>query len=243
MYQCMLPQDELRYLVEQTQFSMAQQDVRYYLNGLYLGVRQNQILAVATDGHRLALSQVDTTESIEHPIEMIIPRKGVTEVLRLLDEPEQQVQLEFGRHHLKVVLEDLQFTTKLIDGKFPDYRSVIPQQGGNLMVAPRETLKQALTRTAILASDKYRGIRLTFEQNKLTCQTHNPEQEEAEEDLEVSYAGEPVEIGFNVNYLLDVLNALPDAEVQFELRDSNSSILIQGVESKDCQYVVMPMRL
>lgn len=243
MYQCTLPQDELRYLVEQTQFSMAQQDVRYYLNGLYLNLAQNQILAVATDGHRLALSQVDTTESIDQPLEMIVPRKGVNEILRLLDEPEQQVQLKFGRHHLKIELEDLQFTTKLIDGKFPDYRSVIPQPGGHLMVAPREALKQSLTRTAILASDKYRGIRLVFEENKLFCQTHNPEQEEAEEDLEVSYSGEPIEIGFNVNYLIDVLNALPDTEVQFELRDSNSSILIKGLESKECQYVVMPMRL
>ena len=152
--------------------------------------------------------------------------------------------MEIGSNHIRIQLSDLRFTSKLIDGKFPDYQRVLPQGCDKHVVADRETLKQALVRTSILSNEKYRGIRFQLDENSLRIQAHNPEQEEAEEEIEVDYSGDSLEIGFNVNYLLDALSALPGEKVKVSLSDSNSSCLIQQPEkNSDCRYVVMPMRL
>ena len=229
-------------LLEKTHFSMAQQDVRYYLNGLLLETGKQQLRAVATDGHRLAMCQIalEDNESDEHQV--IVPRKGVLELQRLMS-GEGQVTLEFGSNHIRVQLDGIRFTSKLIDGRFPEYERVIPQDTSNQLVADRLTFKGALQRTAILSNEKYRGIRLVIRDNGVVLQAHNPEQEEAEEEIEVEYSGEDIEIGFNVNYLVEALSAIETDEVTLALVDSNASCLLREPGNDDCKYVVMPMRL
>jgi len=238
-----VPQQALRELIDKTAFSMAQQDVRYYLNGLMLEPDNHILRAVATDGHRLALCElaVDTGEGGEQQV--IVPRKGVQELHRLLEENEEPAQIEVGSNHIRIKTQALRFTSKLIDGRFPDYQRVIPKGADKPLVVKREALRQALTRTSILSNEKYRGIRLEISKNNLKIQAHNPEQEEADEELEVRYDDEPLVVGFNVNYLLDVLSAIDSEEVEVLLSDANSSALISKPGSGDCRYVVMPMRL
>ncbi|MCB1734474.1 MAG: DNA polymerase III subunit beta [Gammaproteobacteria bacterium] len=233
----------LRALLERTQFAMAVQDVRYYLNGLLLEISAKQLRAVATDGHRLATCVIDADVDIDQSTKVIVPRKGITELLRLLESSENPAQIEIGENHIRVTLADLRFTSKLIDGRFPDYDRVIPQGGELVVTADREWLRQALSRTAILSNEKYRGVRLTLLPDTLRIQAHNPEQEEAEEEIEVSYSGQEVEIGFNVTYILDALAVLDIKDVTLTLKDQNSSCLIQAADSSDCLHVVMPMRL
>ncbi len=237
-----LPQPALRRLLERTHFAMAQQDVRYYLNGLLFDVTEGMLRAVATDGHRLALCE----QAVKHKADnqqFIVPRKAVTELMRLLGEGEEKLTLEIAANRLRVTLPGIQFTTKLIEGRFPDYLKVIAQAGQQRLGADRLALQQALTRTAILSNEKYRGVRLSLSENSLRILAHNPEQEEAEEEMAVEYRGEAIEVGFNVKYLLDAINALPMQEVEVLLADSNSSALIQSPQAPDCRYVVMPMRL
>ncbi|MDX1657129.1 MAG: DNA polymerase III subunit beta [Candidatus Competibacteraceae bacterium] len=243
--QLRLPQSTLRGLIERTHFAMAQQDVRYYLNGLLLDREGTTIRTVATDGHRLALCEasIEDQDAATTDHQVILPRKGVQELLRLLGESDTQVLLCIGANHLQATVGDIRFTSKLIDGKFPDYRRVIPRDGERVVLADRLVLKNALSRTAILSSDKYRGVRLQMEELLLRLQAHNPEQEEAEEEVEVNYSGEAMEIGFNVTYLLDALGALGGELVKLSFTDANSSCLIQESDSSACQYVVMPMRL
>lgn len=238
-------QSHFKMLIERTHFAMAQQDVRYYLNGLLLEVNGNALRAVATDGHRLAFCQTQAeTEPKTLDRQVIVPRKGVQELLRLLGDGDADLVLNIGANHVQAILGEIRFTSKLIDGKFPDYQRVIPRQGDRLILVDRILLREALARAAILSSDKYRGIRLQAEPGLLRIQAHNPEQEEAEEELEVDYDGRSLEIGFNVTYLLDALGALPCETVQLSFVDASSSCLIQepagGGTSK---YVVMPMRL
>lgn len=235
-------QAALRKLLEKTHFSMAQQDVRYYLNGLLFEARENCLRAVATDGHRLALCDVEVAGAGVVGKQVIVPRKGVLELQRLLS-GEGNVTLELGANHIRIQLEGIRFTSKLIDGRFPEYERVIPQQAENELVADRELFKRALQRTAILSNEKYRGIRLILRNNGVVLQAHNPEQEEAEEELEVSYTGDDIEIGFNVNYLLDALAAIDSDEVVLSIVDGNSSCLLREPGKDDCKYVVMPMRL
>jgi len=237
-----MDQSALLRLLEKTHFSMAQQDVRYYLNGLLLETGENYVRAVATDGHRLALCEVAAggTEIAERQV--IVPRKGVLELHRLLG-AKGQVRVELGANHIRLQLEDIRFTSKLIDGRFPEYDRVIPSDGDNELLASRDLLKAALQRTAILSNEKYRGIRLIIRRDGVVLQAHNPEQEEAEEELEVSYRGEDIEIGFNVNYLLDALGAIDSEEVSLSVVDGNSSCLLREPQKEDCKYVVMPMRL
>lgn len=238
-----LSQSKLRGLLDKTHFSMAQQDVRYYLNGLLLEVDGGSLRAVATDGHRLALSEVQMQDEISGKgVQVIVPRKGVLELQRLLG-GEGEVQLSIGSNHVRVELAGIRFTSKLIDGRFPEYGRVIPQQSPHLVVADRQVLKAALQRTAILSNEKYRGIRLEVKGGSLKVQAHNPEQEEAEEEVEVSYDGDELEIGFNVNYLLDALGAVEGEQVNIGLGDSNSSCVISETEDARSKYVVMPMRL
>ena len=237
-----LPQGTLKILLERTAFSMAQQDVRYYLNGLLLELRGNALRAVATDGHRLALYDV-AAETGEGQLQVIVPRKGVLELQRLLADSEEPVALEIGSNHVRIVFAGLRFTSKLIDGRFPDYERVIPKAGDKEIVADRQSLREALGRTAILSNEKYRGIRLTLSPGVLALQAHNPEQEEAEEELELDYDGGELEIGFNVTYLLDALAAIHGETVKLALSDSNASCLVEEPGNADARYVVMPMRL
>ncbi len=237
-----LPQATLCKLFDKTHFSMAQQDVRYYLNGLLVETDGKHLRAVATDGHRLALCQVELGGKKMPEQQVIVPRKGVLELQRLMS-GEGDVDLQLGSNHIRIELEGIRFTSKLIDGRFPEYERVIPQDTSNELSADRDLLKGALHRTAILSNEKYRGIRLIIRDSGMVLQAHNPEQEEAEEELEVNYKGDDIEIGFNVNYLLDALGAIESGEVTLSVVDSNSSCLLREPGNDDCKYVVMPMRL
>ena len=237
-----MPQGEFRRLIDKTHFAMAQQDVRYYLNGLLLETDGRALRAVATDGHRLALCETELSGKARTSQQVIVPRKGVLELQRILG-TENNIELAVGTNHVRAQIGEIRFTSKLIDGRFPEYARVIPSNPPKTVEADRENLRQALQRTAILSNEKYRGIRLTARPDLLTLQAHNPEQEEAEDQVEVSYKGEEVEIGFNVNYLLDALSAIEGDKVQIGLTDSNSSCLIHAPGTMHTRYVVMPMRL
>jgi DNA polymerase-3 subunit beta len=238
-----VPQKDFKRLLEKTYFSMAQQDVRYYLNGLLLETSAKSLRSVATDGHRLALCDVELPEGAKSGQQVIVPRKGVLELQRILGNEEQPLAVAIGLNHVRVQIGDIRFTSKLIDGRFPEYGRVIPNDPPRVVTAIREDLRQALQRAAILSNEKYRGIRFAVKPNALTIQSHNPEQEEAEEEVEVNYEGEELEIGFNVNYLLDALAAVEGPEVQIGLADGNSSCLIRSVADAGSRFVVMPMRL
>jgi len=235
-------QEALGHLIEKTHFSMAQQDVRYYLNGMLLETSGQHLRAVATDGHRLALCQVELDGADFEEQQVIVPRKGVLELQRLMS-GEGDLNIELGSNHIRIQLEGIRFTSKLIDGKFPEYDRVIPKASANELKANRSEFRDALQRTAILSNEKYRGIRLVIRDSGVILQAHNPEQEEAEEELEVEYSGEDIEIGFNVNYLLDALGAVEGDVVTLSVQDSNSSCLIRQPGNEDSTFVVMPMRL
>jgi DNA polymerase-3 subunit beta len=236
-------QNDLRWLIERTAFSMAQQDVRYYLNGLMLEPSRGMLRAVATDGHRLALCEYAVDVGEDEVQQVIVPRKGVQELHRLLEDDKKPIQVEIGTNHIRITTGELRFTSKLIDGRFPDYHRVIPKGADKRLLVKREMLRQALTRTSILSNEKYRGIRLDVSKNNLKIQAHNPDQEEAIEEIEINYENDPLLIGFNVTYLLDVLAAINADEVEIMLTDANSSALIYKPGATDCRYVVMPMRL
>ncbi|MEX0374708.1 DNA polymerase III subunit beta [Spiribacter pallidus] len=238
-----LPQSDLRWIVEKTHFAMALQDVRYYLNGLLFEMAPQKLRAVATDGHRLALAALSPDLQIDTPTQVIIPRKGVQEMLRLLAESDDTVSVTLGSSHVQVVLPDIRFTSKLIDGRFPDYQRVIPDEDGPHAVVDRETLRKALVRASILSNEKYRGVRFGFEAEQMRIQSNNPEQEEAVEEIPATFSGEAMEVGFNASYVLDALAAIDDATVHIHVRDANSSALIIGESQRDARYVVMPMRL
>jgi DNA polymerase III subunit beta len=238
-----LQQKDFKRLLEKTHFSMAQQDVRYYLNGLLLETSAKMLRSVATDGHRLALCEVELPEGGKAGQQVIVPRKGVLELQRILGGDEQPLEVAIGSNHVRVQIGDIRFTSKLIDGRFPEYSRVIPNEPPRVVTAVREDLRHALQRAAILSNEKYRGIRFAVKPGLLTIQSHNPEQEEAEEEVEVGYDGEEVEIGFNVNYLMDALAAIDGPEVEVGLTDGNSSCLIKSKADPSCRFVVMPMRL
>jgi DNA polymerase-3 subunit beta len=235
-------QQDLHGLLDKTQFSMAQQDVRYYLNGLLLETAGTTLRAVATDGHRLALSEIVLNKTVAKEEQVIVPRKGVLELNRLL-ETEGELKVVIGANHIRVEKEGIRLTSKLIDGRFPDYSRVIPKDPANVLKADRQLLRQALQRTAILSNEKYRGVRLELGENSIVMHANNPEQEEAVETLEVQYSGAAMEIGFNVNYLLDALAAVDAEEVEIRVTDGNSSCLIVAPGTESTKYVVMPMRL
>lgn len=244
-----LSQVDLRTLLEKTHFAMAQQDVRYYLNGLLLETGKKMVRAVATDGHRLALCELATEAAKGNGKaakgdghQVIIPRKGVQELQRLLT-GDGTVVLAIGSNHVRATIGDIRFTSKLIDGRFPDYERVIPKPQGNILTAGRDVLRQALQRAAILSNEKYRGVRLELADATLRIQANNPDQEEARDELEVEYKGQALEIGFNVNYLLDALAAVDSEQVELGFVDANSSCLISGAGPVQARYVVMPMRL
>jgi DNA polymerase-3 subunit beta len=237
-----IAEKDLFRLLEKTHFAMAQQDVRYYLNGLLLESAGHRVRAVATDGHRLAFCEIELDDDEERTEQVIIPRKGVLELQRLLGAG-GVVEISVGSNHLRATVGSIRFTSKLIDGRFPDYERVIPEPAENILHCSNVALRQALHRAAILSNEKYRGIRLELSGSSLRIQANNPDQEEALDEIEVEYRGEPFEIGFNVNYLLDALAAVETDEVEVGFVDANSSCLIHAPGSETTKYVVMPMRL
>lgn len=237
-------QAQLKRLIERTSFSMAQQDVRYYLNGMLFEVSAEQLRTVATDGHRLAMSTLnDSFDGVKEAMQVILPRKGVLELQRLLQDPDADVNVVIGSNHFHASTPEFTFTSKLVDGKFPDYERVLPRGATSPMLAQRTDLRDSLSRTAILSNEKYRGVRLIVDNDTLDIHANNPEQEEAEESIGIEYAGERIEIGFNVGYLIDVLGVLQGPQVRFQLTDGASSVLIEDPEDEAAMYVVMPMRL
>ena len=238
-----LPQASLRKLLDQVGFSMAQQDVRYFLNGMLLEITPEHTRTVATDGHRLAMCTQHVGAPGVSRSQSIVPRKGVIEIGRILDDSDDDVVLQVSANHLRLTRGDFTLTTKLVDGKFPEYEKVIPKDGSNPVVGDRETLRQSCQRASILSNEKYRGVRLVFDKDQLTIQANNPEQEEAEEVVPVDYSGDNLEIGFNVSYLQDILGVLDTEQVRISVSDGNSSALVEGPGNDDALYVVMPMRL
>ncbi len=245
-----LSQRDLKFVIDSTQFSMANQDVRYYLNGLLFEVFNNELRTIATDGHRLAFSYIDGLSNLinipkDTTQQLIVPRKAITELNRLLSDSDLLLNVSISTSHLNINFENLAFTTKLIDGRFPDYQRVIPASElcNKIIISDRQLLKQSLSRIAVLSSEKYKAARLEFSKNQLIAIVHNPEQEEAEEYISIEYTGEDFSIGFNVGYLVDALNAVPEDQVSLSLTDANSSCLISGLNNDSIKYVVMPMRL
>lgn len=239
-----IPQFQLKQLLQRTYFAMAQQDVRYYLNGLLLEVLPNALNCVATDGHRLAFSACELKTNAEQKLQVIIPRKGVLELLRLLEDNEADVGVTLSANNIHVACENYMFTSKLVEGRFPDYERVIPRNGNKVIFIERELLKHSLGRSAILCNEKYKGIRFEMANNLLKITTNNPEQESAEEEINIEYSQEALDIGFNVSYLLDVLNTIKSDTIKMTFIDSNSSTLIEEADSATLSlFVVMPMRL
>jgi len=238
-----LPEATLKDLMDRTAFAMAHQDVRYYLNGLLLDLREHSLRCVATDGHRLALVETSHSAGVGTPRQIIIPRKGVLELQGLFESGDGTVELEFGRNHLRIRRHDVVFTSKLIDGRFPDYEAVIPIGADKQVRLVRDQVRSALQRAAILSNEKYRGVKLEVSPNKLRIVAHNPEQEEAVEEVEAKTGASDLGVGFNVNYLLDALNALQGEEVLLCLRDANSSCLLRAPDSEQARHVIMPLRL
>ncbi len=237
-------QGQLKRLIDRTAFAMAQQDVRYYLNGMFWELSPNQLRVVSTDGHRLALCDLKSDAiNVSEPAQIIVPRKGILELSRSLHNEEADVEIVFGQNHLRATTDDFTFITKLVDGKFPDYQRVLPRGGNKIVIGSRLGLKEAFNRAAILSNEKYRGIRFMLSNELLTIQANNPEQEEAEDTVAVEYAGDDLEIGFNVNYLIDASNVLSGETIKLTLSDSNSSVLIEESVDSDSLYVIMPMRL
>ena len=222
-----VPEATLKELIERTAFAMAQQDVRYYLNGLLFDLGDTRLRCVATDGHRLALCETTLDTAVQTKRQIILPRKGVTELQRLLEGGDKTLELEIGRNHLRVKRDDVTFTSKLIDGRFPDYEAVIPIGADREVTIDRELLRAALQRVAILSNEKYRGVRMEVSPGLLRINAHNPEQEEAQEEVEADTKVDELAVGFNVNYLLDALTALRGEQVVIKLRDANSSALVR----------------
>ncbi|MGH1472042.1 MAG: DNA polymerase III subunit beta [Cellvibrionaceae bacterium] len=237
-------QNTLKSAIDSTAFAMAQQDVRYYLNGMLWEVQNKQLRCVSTDGHRLAMStkalDVETSETIQ----AVVPRKGVIELSRLLsDDDESSIDISIGDKHIQISTEGFTFTSKLVDGKFPDYERVLPRGGNNILFGDRLALRQAFSRVSILSNEKYRGVRVALSENIMTLVANNPEQDEAEEQIEVEYTGDELEIGFNVGYLLDITNVLTGDKLKASFVDANTSTLIEEADGGDSAYVIMPMRL
>ncbi|MEX0619648.1 MAG: DNA polymerase III subunit beta [Pseudohongiellaceae bacterium] len=238
-----LAQEKLKELLDSTSFAMAQQDVRYYLNGMLFEVAPDHLRVVATDGHRLAMQTFAIKNEVSEDQQLILPRKGIMELGRLISEGEGNITLVFGNNHIRAKMPHYTFTSKLVDGKFPDYNRVLPRGGNKSVTGERQVLRQAFMRASILSNEKYRGVRVLLSNGEIKILANNPEQEEAEETVAVNYEGDSLEIGFNVGYLIDVLTAVNSESVKLSLSDPNSSALLEAEAGSDAVYVVMPMRL
>jgi DNA polymerase-3 subunit beta len=238
-----LPAATLKYLLSMVHFAMAAQDIRYYLNGMLLVVDGGLVRAVATDGHRLALCEVSKDGGATPRLEAIVPRKTILELMRLLPEADEPVRIQMAANQVKFTFGGIELISKLVEGKFPDYLKVIPVNNQKVFVINRETLMAALQRVAILTTDKFKGVRCVLGPNSLKISSTNADQEEAQEELEIDYGGEPLDIGFNVTYLTDVLGNLKCESVRFALGDALGSALVTMPDSERFKYVVMPMRI
>lgn len=237
-----VPQKTLKKLIDQVHFAMAVHDIRYYLNGILFVAEGRQLTLVATDGSRLALAQAE----LEHEIpkqEVILPRKTVLELTRLLGTGEDPIEMRFAGNQARFSFSGMEFVTKLVEGKYPDYNRVIPKHHKNLIILGRQPLLSSLQRAAILTSDKFKGVRVNIEPGLLRIASSNAEQEEAKEELEIDYDGDAIEIGFNVTYLMDALSNIPNEMVKLELQDGSAAALITVPEQSGFKYVVMPMRI
>ena len=222
---------------------MELQDVRYYLNGLLLEIHQGKLVAVGTDGYRLSLTtQAVDTGDIETK-QVILPRKAVLGLSRLLTDEAGECVLQLTDNHIRLVFGESVFTAKLIDGRFPDYGRVIPPYADELVQGEKNQFRDALSRAAILASEKFRGVYLKIEPGSLWIRANNPDQEDAEEEVAIQYNGRPLEISFNAGYLLDAINALESDDFIMSIQDETKSCIIRNADSEDSVYVVMPMRL
>ena len=237
-------QAALKSLLEKTSFAMANQDVRYYLNGLLLETKTDTLRAVATDGHRMALNDIDMDLSAVGENQLIIPRKAVQELLRLIPDEDGDLEIQLYKTHIRVIMENLTVTSKLIDGKFPDYAGVIPEPCETPVQAAREPLRQGLSRAAILImEDKQRGVRITLENNRMLAVVQNQEQEEAQEEMDIEYAGEKLQVGFNATYLLDAINTIETEKVRLSISSPKSGCLVLPEDGERSKYIVMPLLL
>lgn len=237
-----LGQSQLKKLLRQVEYAMAQQDIRYYLNGLLFEVNANRLNVVGTDGHRLSFTSTELAQSYEKQ-ELILPRKTVLELIKLLDDSEDDVSIEVSANQANFSFSGIRLISKVIDGKFPDYTRVIPTGYQNRFEVDRQTLLLAMQRASILSNEKYRGIRMVLGKDSLRLISNNSEQEEAEEELEIAYDGDPLDIGFNVTYMIDVLTNVGTEKANFSFADANSSCLVTVPDDDDYKYVVMPMRI
>ena len=240
-----IPEKSLKGLLEKVSFSMANQDVRYYLNGLLLELTKDKILAASTDGHRLAVSEsANDSNNEQETLKIIVPRKGILELSRLLDSTcELPVTLQISDNHIRVYKDGIRFTSKLIDGKYPDYQAAIPSNSIHTLELDREQFRDTLARVAILSNEKYRGIRLGLSSGVMTLHSNNPENESAEEEIDINYSGEAFEIGFNVSYLLEAVNHLEGSIINLELSTPDTSVLLHSADDIQTRYIVMPIRL
>jgi len=237
-----VPQKTLKTLINQVHFAMAVHDIRYYLNGILFVAEGKQLTLVATDGHRLGLAQ-STLETDIPKQEVILPRKTVLELQRLLKDEDTPIEMRFAGNQAKFSFSGMDFVTKLVEGKFPDYNRVIPKNHKNSVILGRTTLLASLQRAAILTSEKFKGVRVNIEPGTLRIASSNAEQEEAKEEIEIDYGGDTIEVGFNVTYLMDALSNISQDMVKIELQDGNASALITVPEQSGFKYVVMPMRI
>ncbi len=245
----MILEKDFLFLLKRTAFAMAHQDVRYFLNGMLLELDSQHLKVVATDGHRLAVSSLPLKSEVQL-MQLILPRKAVLELLRLLSDREVQLTMTLGHTHVRFQMDQLTFTTKLLDGRYPDYHRVIPKESNHLVTIDQEAFKSALSRAAILSNEKFRGVRLQFSNHQLMISANNPEREEAQEELDIAYEGAAIDIGFNVGYLLDILNVIDAQKIQFSLGSGNASALIREHFETDATpvshqslFVVMPVRI
>jgi DNA polymerase III subunit beta len=238
-----VPQKTLKELLGQVSFAMAVHDIRYYLNGILFVAEGKQLSLVATDGHRLAFASAALDVDVAQRQEVILPRKTVLELQRLLSDKEGATEMQFAGNQAKFAFDGMEFVTKLVEGKFPDYNRVIPKNHKNIVVLGRTALLASLQRAAILTSEKFKGVRLNIDPGTLRVASNNAEQEEAVDELDIDYGGDSIEIGFNVTYLIDVLGNMEQDMVKIELQDSNSSALLTIPDNTDFKYVVMPMRI
>ena len=238
-----LSQKQFKHQLALVQYAMAQQDIRYYLNGLLLVAQGSELKLVATDGHRLAYASETIDAAQEERIEVILPRKTVLELSRQLSDNDEVLEITLTPTQARFTFGNVEFVSKLIDGKFPDYERVIPQHQGKIIKLERALFQHSLQRAAILTNEKFRGVRLVLSSGSLKILSTNAENEEAQEEIEIDYTGDGLDVGFNVNYLLDVLNNIASESIEVRLADSNSSALIMLPDNERFKYVVMPMRI
>lgn len=239
-----VPASIFKQALTRTSFAMAQQDVRFYLNGLLLVSTDDKMMTVATDGHRLAKTEIQlTSKSTDTDIQAIVPRKAITELNRMIDDADEEINVSFNANHMRVELDNVIFTSKLIDGRFPDYEKVIPKNQDKSLLINKQELQNTLNRAAILTNEKFRGVRLIVSKDKMSVSANNPDQEEAFDEINIEYSGDDIEIGFNVGYMLEALNVIQSEKVEILLSDANSSGTLRAPGDAETVYIVMPMRL